>query len=154
MKDLSLGLVFLVVGVGVILASQEFPKVGNLQYGAGLFPILIGAGMAVGGLLLAFGATRQIVREAGQNGAFSLLPRPDASWLLPFVPCAMVVGYIYFSDTLGTLLSMVLIMFVLFCLRGVRLLPALITSVVAALVINYAFTNLLSVPLPQGMLGI
>ena len=49
---------------------------------------------------------------------------------------------------------MVLIMFVLFCLRGVRLLPALITSVVAALVINYAFTNLLSVPLPQGMLGI
>lgn len=154
MKDLSLGLVFLVLGVGVILASQEFPKVGNLQYGAGLFPILIGAGMAVGGLLLAFGATRQIVREAGQNGAFSLLQRPDASWLLPFVPCAMVVGYIYFSDTLGTLLSMVLIMFVLFCLRGVRLLPALITSVVAALVINYAFTNLLSVPLPQGMLGI
>ena len=66
----------------------------------------------------------------------------------------MVVGYIYFSDTLGTLLSMVLIMFVLFCLRGVRLLPALITSVVAALVINYAFTNLLSVPLPQGMLSI
>ena len=44
MKDLSLGLVFLVLGVGVILASQEFPKVGNLQYGAGLFPILIGAG--------------------------------------------------------------------------------------------------------------
>ena len=154
MKDLSLGLVFLVLGVGVILASQEFPKVGNLQYGAGLFPILIGAGMAVGGLLLAFGATRQIVREAGQNGAFSLLPRPDASWLLPFVPCAMVVGYIYFSDTLGTLLSMVLIRFVLFCLRGVRLLPALSTSVVAALVINYAFTNLLSVPLPQGMLSI
>jgi putative tricarboxylic transport membrane protein len=154
MKDLSLGLVFLALGIGVILASQEFPKVGSLQYGAGLFPILIGTGMAVGGLLLAFGATRQIVREASQNGASSLLPRPSASWLLPFVPCVMVVGYIYFSDTLGALLSMALIMFVLFCLRGVRLLPALITSAVAALVINYAFTNLLSVPLPQGMLGI
>lgn len=154
MKDLSLGLVFLALGITVILASQEFPKVGSLQYGAGLFPILIGTGMVVGGLLLALGATRQIVREAGQNGASSLLPRPSVSWLLPFAPCAMVVGYIYFSDTLGAFLSMVVIMFVLFCLRGVRLLPALITSAVAALVINYAFTNLLSVPLPQGMLGI
>lgn len=154
MKDLSLGLVFLAVGIAVILESQQFPKVGTLEYGAGLFPILIGSGMVIGGLLLAIGATRKVVLQARKAGASSLIPQPSGSWLLPFVPCVMVVGYIYFSDTLGSLLSMVLIMFVLFCLRGVRLLPALIISAVAALVINYAFTNLLSVPLPQGVLGI
>lgn len=154
MKDLSLGLVFLALGVAVILESQQFPTVGTLEYGAGLFPILIGSGMVIGGLLLAIGAARKVVIEARSNGTASLIPHPSMRWLLPFVPCVMVIGYIYFSDTLGSLLSMIIIMFVLFCLRGVRLLPALIISAVAALVINYAFTNLLSVPLPQGVLGI
>lgn len=154
MKDLSLGLIFMALGVAVILASQQFPKVGTLQYGAGLFPILIGSGMVIGGLLLVIGVSRHVASEARNCGAASLIPRPSRDWLLPFVPCAMVIGYIYFSDMLGALLSMALIMFGLFCLRGVRLLPALITSVVAALVISYAFSNLLSVPLPQGMLGI
>lgn len=154
MKDLFLGLVFLALGIAVIVASQQFPKVGGLQYGAGLFPVLIGAGMVIGGALLVLGATRQLIREPGPGGLAGRLTRPGAGWLLPFVPCVMVIGYIYFSDILGALVSMVVIMFVLFCLRGVRLLPALMTSVIAALVINYAFTHLLSVPLPQGMLGI
>jgi putative tricarboxylic transport membrane protein len=154
MKDLFLGLVFLALGVAVIVASQEFPNVGDLSYGAGLFPSLIGAGMAIGGLFLMIGSGRQVIREASENGAANFLPRPGIGWLLPFVPCVAVIAYIYISDTLGALLSMALIMFVLFCLRGVRLLPALIVSAISALVISYAFTNLLSVPLPQGMLGI
>lgn len=154
MKDISLGLIFMALGIAVILASQQFPKVGTLQYGAGLFPILIGSGMVIGGLLLVISVCRHVASEARNCGAASLIPRPNRGWLLPFVPCAMVIGYIYFSDMLGALLSMALIMFGLFCLRGVRLLPALITSLVAALVISYAFSNLLSVPLPQGMLGI
>ncbi len=154
MKDLSLGLIFLALGIAVIVASQAFPNVGGLSYGAGLFPTLIGSGMAIGGLLLSLGATRQMRRDASANGAASLLPRLGFGWLLSFVPCVAVVAYIYVSDTLGALLSMALIMFVLFCLRGVRLLLALIISAVSALVITYAFTNLLSVPLPQGMLGL
>ena len=79
---------------------------------------------------------------------------PWASALAPLVPCGVVVGYIVLSETIGATLCLMLSMLLLFCLRGVRPIPAVLTAAIASLLIRYAFSHLLSVPLPTGPLGI
>ena len=59
MKDFTLGLLLLVLGIGVLLTAQDYPAIGDLRYGAGLFPSLIGTGLLAGGLCLAIGAARR-----------------------------------------------------------------------------------------------
>ncbi len=154
MKDFTLGLLLLMLGIGVLLTAQDYPAIGDLRYGSGLFPSLIGTGLLAGGLCLAIGAARQLLRLASQHGNPDLLTLPWASALAPLVPCAVVVGYIVLSETLGATLCLMLSMLLLFCLRGVRPIPAVLTAVIAGLLIRYAFSHLLSVPLPTGPLGI
>ena len=54
---------------------------------------------------------------------------PWASALAPLVPCGVVVGYIVLSETIGATLCLMLSMLLLFCLRGVRPIPALLTAI-------------------------
>jgi len=150
MKDLILGLLFAALGIAVIVMARSFGTIGGLQYGADLFPTLIGIGMLGGGLVLCVNALRQLAsaRAAGTPGATLSWPSPAVA-----LPVLIVIGYILLADTLGTTACLALGMFVLFCSRGVRLLPGAALSVVAALLITLAFTRLLAVPLPLGPLG-
>ncbi|GGK03969.1 tripartite tricarboxylate transporter TctB family protein [Pseudomonas matsuisoli] len=150
MKDLILGLLFAVLGIAVIVMARSFSTIDGLQYGADLFPTLIGTGMLAGGVLLALSGVRQMNRARAAGEIAAQLPRPSWTVVLPVVA---VIGYILLADTLGTGLTLALAMFMLFCSRGVRLLPAILTSVIAAAIVTFAFTRLLSVPLPLGPWG-
>ncbi|MFP8968434.1 tripartite tricarboxylate transporter TctB family protein [Pokkaliibacter sp. CJK22405] len=147
MKDLLLGLVFTALGITTMVMSRDFQPVSGLQYGANLFPTLIGAGMTIGGILLSISASRQCFASAA--GQTTL----DLPSIAAVVPVLIVVGYILFSDVLGTTLCLAIGMLLLFLTRGVRPLPAIGISVVSALVISFAFTRLLAVPLPSGPLN-
>jgi hypothetical protein len=150
MKDLILGTLFAALGIAVIIMARSFNPVSGLQYGANLFPTLIGIGMLAGGGTLVFGGARQLLRARAAGEVAAHVPRPS---LVVLLPVAVVIGYIYLADTLGTGITLALGMFLLFCSRGVRVLPAVAISVVAALAVTLAFTRLLSVPLPLGPLG-
>jgi putative tricarboxylic transport membrane protein len=150
MKDLVFGVIFIALGIAVWLLAREFPAVPGMRYGADLFPTLIAIGMAGGGTLLSLGALRHLrTNGAAVRVAATIAPSSFAVLL----PCALVVAYIYFSETLGAAPMMLLIMLVLLIQRGVRVLPAIAVSVVATAVISYSFGHLLKVPLPVGPLG-
>jgi hypothetical protein len=149
MKDLLFGVIFIVLGTTVWLLAREFPAVPGMQYGADLFPSLIAIGMTLGGLLLSINALRQL-RISGPGQSTPRLPRPSLAVILPG---ALVVAYIYLSDTVGAGPMMLLIMLALLVQRGVRVLPATLIAGVATLVISLSFGHLLKVPLPVGPLG-
>jgi len=150
MKDLILGLLFAALGIAVIVMARSFNAIGGMQYGANLFPTLIGIGMLGGGIALCVGAMRQLSRARAAGEQAARLPWPSPAVLLPVL---IVIGYIFLADVLGTAACLALGMLVMFCARGVRLLPGALLSGAAALLITFAFTRLLAVPLPLGPLG-
>lgn len=151
MKDLILGLVFAALGVTVIVIARSFDAIGGMQYGADLFPTLIGFGMVGGGIWLGATSVRQMIRMRATSQAAVPIEFPSLAVVLPVL---VVVGYIFLVDLLGTAATLALGMFVLFRVRGVKTLLSAAVAVAAAVLITLAFTRLLSVPLPLGPLGI
>ena len=150
LNDALFGAFLAALGAFVLWQVRSFPAIPGQQYGAGVFPGLIGAGfVAVGTLLVLSGVRQRTVvpwvrsadwtRSGRHVGAF-------AAFVLG------VVAYILWADDLGFLLLAPPILFAwLFALR-VRPVLAVTVAVVASLVIWFAFYKLLRVPLPWGVL--
>jgi putative tricarboxylic transport membrane protein len=153
MKDVILGLGFMLLGGGVYAVAQQYPTLPSLQYGPSLFPSLIGGGFFLGGLVLAASRLRTLVSLAG-NGATRREPIDLRGLMTALLPCLLVVFYVLCSDTLGAALTMTLIMTALMRLRGVSWLLAIGISVVAAFAITLIFSRYLLIPLPEGQLGL
>ncbi|GHB28286.1 tripartite tricarboxylate transporter TctB family protein [Salinicola rhizosphaerae] len=151
MRDFLLGLVFAIGGGVVIAVAQTYPTMPTLQFGPSLFPSLIGAGMVIGGLLLALTQIRQLKTAMADRRLPS--SRYDVRGLLiSLVPCALIVFYILASDVLGAPLCMAMAMIVLMLMRGARLWLALVVSIVVAALIYWLFSSYLLIPLPEGAL--
>jgi hypothetical protein len=72
-----------------------------------------------------------------------------------FVGAALVVMFIVLWPILGLPVSSAVALFLwIWLLRGERIVPAALASVITGLVCAYVFGNLLGVPLPRGILGI
>ena len=152
MKDIMLGLCFMVAGIVTIYVARQYPTMPSLQYGPSLFPSLIGGGFFLGGLVLAasqFPALRQ--RASEDRVAWSI---DYQAILVSLLPCVLIVFYILASDYLGTAISLATMMFVLMLVRKTPWLLALGVSVVASLVIYFIFSRYLLIPLPEGLLSV
>jgi putative tricarboxylic transport membrane protein len=68
------------------------------------------------------------------------------------VTIAGPVAYVAFADRIGFLIAGPLLLLALFLAYGVRPKVAIVTALVATLVIHFAFYKLLRVPLPWGVL--
>lgn len=152
MRDFVLGLAFALLGAIVIAIAKDFPTVGNLQFGASLFPVITGVGMLACGALLAgrnAAPALRALRDGRRHGEGPNLGRLARVAL----PCLLVVLYILFSDTIGAAPAMAVLMLVLFRAGGVPWRLGILVSLAAAVVVYLAFTRLLAVPLPSGPLG-
>ncbi|MEI2417397.1 tripartite tricarboxylate transporter TctB family protein [Orrella sp. JC864] len=152
MRDFALGLAFAILGAAIIAIAKDFPTVGNLEYGASLFPVITGSGMLACGALLAARNALPALRALRGAGAAPLRPHLGRLARLA-LPCVLVVLYIYGNERIGSAPAMFLLMLVLFRAGAVRWRVALPVSLGAAVVIYLAFTRLLAVPLPAGLLG-
>ena len=65
---------------------------------------------------------------------------------------ALILAYVFLSETLGFIPIAVAILLVLFLRQEVKLPTALVTAVATAIVIHIAFADFLRVPLPRGLL--
>ena len=121
------------------------------DYGPALFPVLIGVGLLVtGGILVVSGLRRRRTEPLFGGGEWlrsgphvGQLPRGGRRPLL----------YILASDWLGFILTSLLLLFgwlVLF--RGGKPISSLAIALAVTLVVDYAFSQLLLVPLPLGVL--
>ncbi len=149
-NDAIFGAVLLLLGVVVLVHVQAFPRIPGQQVGPALFPGLVAAGLAACGVLLIVSGYRRRADEPWYE---------TADWMRSgrhFVAFAAIVGgvaaYVLLAGTVGFLIVAPILLWVWFTVLRVKPLPAVVTAVVATLVIWYAFYKLLRVPLPWGVL--
>jgi putative tricarboxylic transport membrane protein len=149
LHDTVIGGVFALLGLYMIVYASGLQAPRNLQFGAGFFPSLIGVGLVLTGAGIAWNGFRAL---AGGP----LLQMPDASvpgsWLrFAAIPLA-VVFYLLAANTLGFLLTSIVILTFLFTAARVPLRYGLPVSLAVTVVFSIFFASLLHMPLPWGPL--
>jgi putative tricarboxylic transport membrane protein len=148
-SDLLTGLFILAAGLAVAGYAQTFPPMPGQPIGPGLFPTIIGLGLALTGAAL----------------AASGLKRGDARWLefddwlrspRALARVALVLGaliiYTAVVDGLGFLITGSLLLSVLFATFGVRRRAIVPLAIGVTVGIHACFYTGLGVPLPWGVL--
>lgn len=148
----------IVVGGALALQARSFPDLSGYP-GPGLFPVIIGALLAVTGLLLLARATYRS-RRWGMQAPAATTPLEDgeeatprgrallnASAVLLAIPVYMVL-----APRLGFLVTVGIVSFGLMQVLRVRVVQAVLVSVGLTAVVTYLFGEVLSVNLPTSSL--
>jgi putative tricarboxylic transport membrane protein len=150
-NDAVIGAVLVLFGLAEIAYTTTFPAMPGQDYGSALFPTIIGVGFIVTGvILIASGIGRRRSEPMFRGGEWLRSPRHVINFL---AVVGGLVFYIVASDWLGFIPTALLLLFgwlVLF--RDGKPLSSLAIALAVTLVVNYAFSQLLLVPLPLGLL--
>jgi putative tricarboxylic transport membrane protein len=151
LNDAVIGIVLVLFALAMIWHTRTFPAMPGQDYGPALFPTLICIGFIVtGGILIAGGLARRRTEPWFAGGAWLRSPHHVIDFL------AVVGGlllYMVVSGWLGFILTSLLLLFgwlVLF--RGGKPISSFAIALAVTLVVDYAFSQLLLVPLPLGLL--
>ena len=150
-NDAVFGVVLLLSAAVMIYHTRDFPEMPGQDYGPALFPVLIGCGMIVCGVVLLVSGIKRVDRE------------PLASWddwiSSPrhlgnlFAVLGGLLAYILVVDKLGFIPTAFLLLSGLFIqLRGGRIVSSMAIAVVVTVAVHFMFTRYLLVPLPWGVL--
>lgn len=150
LNELLAGVMVAALGIYIIVEAQGFPILPGNDYGAALFPKIVGYGMALGGSWLALKAIRPLIELWQHRQTESMKMRLQRAYRL-LLPVLLVIAYILLADTLGAILTLVLIVTVLMIISGVQPVVAVLIALVTAAVIWFAFVYSLKVPLPLGV---
>ena len=150
LHDSILGGVFVALSIAVVVGAQAFPPSPGQPVGPALFPTAVGICLGIGSAFL-------LVRSLAASGPkawFSVSPdlRRPRTLLGFFLAIAAVIFYLAASESLGFLPCSVLILTVLFVVFGVKLRLGIPLALGASLAIYAAFSRLVAVPLPPGIL--
>jgi putative tricarboxylic transport membrane protein len=150
-NDAVIGVVLVLFALAMIVYTRTFPAMPGQDYGPALFPTLIGIGFIICGvILIASGLLRLRIEPLFTGGAWLRSPHHLIDLL------AVIAGlglYILISDWLGFIPTAFLLLFgwlVLF--RGGKPVSSAAIALGATLVVDYAFSDLLLVPLPPGLM--
>jgi putative tricarboxylic transport membrane protein len=151
LNDAVIGVALVLFALAMLLYTRTFPEMPGQDYGPALFPVLIGIGFLItGAILIVTGLARPRTEPLFGGGAW-LRSGPHRRNF------AAVVGglllYILVSDRLGFIPTALLLLFgwlVLF--RGGKPISSLVIALAVTLAVDYAFSQLLLVPLPLGVL--
>jgi putative tricarboxylic transport membrane protein len=150
-NDAIVGAALIALAIAILLHIQSYPLIPGQKYGPALFPGLIAAGFIATGALLIVRGVRGV--RAGlplvQVSAWLRSPRQVANFA---AVCAALVFYVVAAQPLGFIPTGALLLAGLFLQFRVPPLRAVVTAVVATLVIHLLFYKLLRVPLPWGLL--
>jgi putative tricarboxylic transport membrane protein len=151
-NDAVFGAVLLLFAAAMIWHTRTFPGMPGQDYGPALFPVLIGIGFGVTGLVLVVtGLRRRRAAEPWFAGGDWLRSKRELGGFL-----AVVLGllfYILASGWLGFVPTSVLLLTAwLVTFRGGHWVSSAAIAVAVTLAVNYAFTQHLLVPLPLGLL--
>ncbi len=144
------GLLAVILGLAMIIASRGMTQIAHIEYGPGFFPSIAGGGLMLAGLFLiirriAFqgGAVEGLVQLRGQGirGAFGFL-----------LIVSVVGAYILFINAVGFLLLTPILLFVLIYWFERRANLAAAIAVFGTLIFHIFFYQLMSAPLPWGVL--
>ena len=151
LNDAVIGVALILFALVMIWHTRTFPAMPGQDYGPALFPTLIGIGFIVTGVILTVSGLRRRGLQPLVGGGEWLRSGPHVVNFLAVVGGLLL--YILVSDWLGFILTALLLLFgwlVLF--RGGKPISSLAIALAVTLVVNYAFSQLLLVPLPLGLL--
>jgi putative tricarboxylic transport membrane protein len=149
--DTVLGLAMFALALFIFAYALTIPPMPGQQYGADVFPRLVAIGLGGFGLLLAWNGWR--ARAPGDRWV-AIAPwvrdsRTSGNFLLAL---AAIAVYVALEETVGFIPLAIAILFTLFVRQHVPPLRSAVIAVLATVVIQIAFANLLRVPLPRGIL--
>jgi putative tricarboxylic transport membrane protein len=150
-NDAVIGIVLVLFALAMIWHTRTFPAMPGQDYGPAVFPVLIGIGFLITGLILIVSGLRRRRTEPWFAGGDWLRSRIHVARFLAVL--GGLVAYILLSNWLGFILTSLLLLFgwlVLF--RGGKPVSSLVIALAVTLVVHYAFSQLLLVPLPLGLL--
>jgi putative tricarboxylic transport membrane protein len=151
LNDAVIGIALILFALAMIAYTRTFPAMPGQDYGPALFPVLIGIGFIVTGVILVVSGLRRRRVEPLFGGGEWLRSGPHIINFLAVVGGLLL--YIVASDWLGFILTSLLLLFVwLVLFRGGKPISSLAIALAVTLAVNYAFSQLLLVPLPLGLL--
>lgn len=150
-NDAVIGAALVLFALAMILYTRTFPSMPGQDYGPALFPVLIGVGFLICGAILIVGGISRLRTEPLFAGAAWLRSPPHLIDF--FAVTGGLLVYILISDWLGFIPTAFLLMSGwLMLFRGGKPVSSAVIALLSTLVVNYAFTQLLLVPLPLGLL--
>jgi putative tricarboxylic transport membrane protein len=149
LNDTLWGLLLVLFGAGVAFHARTFPAPAGHAVGPGLFPCLIGVGLALSGALLLWSGRTQRGAPRLQLEDWTREPRRFRNGVLVI---GALIFYALAVDTMGFFVTAFVFLAALFLAFGVRARFVVPIAVVVALGLHLAFYTLLRVPLPWGWL--
>ncbi len=156
LNDAVIGLVLVIFALAEIAYSTTFPSLHGQDYGPSLFPILIGSGLALCGLILIARGIRSRRMLSADDAAWVSMgdwaqsPATRINMLL--VP-GLLIAYILLADTIGFIPLSIAILGILLYRLGSSLRTSLICAVVTTILLQLLFARVLLVPLPAGIIS-
>ena len=137
------------LGAAAAWGGSRLPNVPGQDVGPAVFPMLIGGGLVLCGVLIALGIGQGFEAPEPADAP----PPPSFPWLRVLVPPGLLVFYVLAVERLGFLLTAALMVFATALALGARPRLAVILALAAPPLVHLAFGKLLSVPLPAGLIA-
>ena len=154
LNDAVVGLVLVIFALAEITYSTTFPSLHGQEYGPSLFPILIGCGLLLCGLILIARGIRSRRMLTGEDAAWVHLgdwAQSPASRINMLLVPGLLIAYIFLADIIGFIPLSISILCILLYRLGSSLRTAIICAVVTTILLQLLFARVLLVPLPAGI---
>jgi putative tricarboxylic transport membrane protein len=158
-SDRFTGLFLVALGGLAAYGGSRLPPVPGQQVGPDVFPMVIGTGLCLCGVLIALGVGHRFEEDAEADlAAHSDQPgsgaAPDHWWRGPMalIPPGLLLFYVLAVDRLGFALTAGLMVLTAALALGARLRLAIPLAIGAPIIVHLLFSKLLRVPLPPGLI--
>jgi putative tricarboxylic transport membrane protein len=160
LSDRVTGSFLVVLGGACAYGGWLLPPVPGQEIGPDVFPLVIGLGLIICGVMIAFGIGQsfeeeEVLIEADPAAPPEDTPHPPVGWmrgLMALIPPGLLLFYVLTVDRLGFVLTAAAMIFTAAIALGARLWLAIPLAIFAPLFVHLVFSKLLRVPLPQGLI--
>ena len=143
LPDRVTGLFLVGLGAAAAYGGWQLPPVPGQPVGPNVFPLVIGTGLALCGLAIAFGIGHSFEEEEElipvEGGQPSSAPPGKLYGLRALLPPALLLFYVVVADRLGFIITAALIVFVTSTALGARWKLSLPLAVLAPIGIHLIF---------------
>jgi putative tricarboxylic transport membrane protein len=156
LSDRVTGLFLVGLGSASAYGGWLLPPVPGQPVGPNVFPLVIGIGLALCGLGIAFGIGHTFEEEeeiVPLEGGEAVAPKNAFYGLRALLPPALLLFYVLAADRLGFIITAALIVFATSTALGAKWKLSIPLMVLAPIGIHLIFAKLLRVPLPGGLLA-